>query len=594
MPKNRRGFQAPRLNRRFQLILIKPSQYDNDGYVIQWAYSLMPTNSLAVMYSIALDAAQRQVLGPDTAIDVTPIDEFNTPLRIDDIVRTMKRHNSYGMVCLVGVQTNQFPRALDIARCFRAAGLPVVIGGFHVSGCRAMLPGIGPELQGAVDIGVSLFAGEAEGRIDELLRDAANGTLKPIYDYVNNLVALESTPTPTLPAQSIKRTLRWYSSFDAGRGCPYQCSFCTIITVQGRKSRSRSVDDIEIIIRRHWAQRITHLFITDDNFARNPNWEAIFERIIELRERDQIELMLMIQVDALCHKIPHFINKAARAGVRTAFIGLENINPENLLAANKRQNKISEYRRMLLQWKDAGVVTIVGYILGFPADTADSIRESVEIIKNELPIDIMEFFCLVPLPGSADHKAMWQRREWMDPDLNKYDSEHVVIRHPRMSSKEWFEAYRAAWDTFYSRDHLLTILRRARSSGIKLRWLIDLLVPFSAMVASEDVHPNKGGLLRKKKRTDRRPGFPIEPPWSFYPKYVAGILYAQFYLATTQIWLRILALRVIFEQRVSCYRDAALSPVVEEELDSLKLFTHSESARRAVEHSRKVAALTGH
>jgi radical SAM superfamily enzyme YgiQ (UPF0313 family) len=585
------GFGTSGIKRRFQLVLIKPSQYDDEGYVIQWVYSMMPSNSLAAMNSIAADAARRQVLGPEVAIDITPIDETNTRVRVDGTIRLLKRHDGFGMVCLVGVQSNQFPRALDIARLLRASHVPVVIGGFHVSGCIAMLPEIGPELQGALDVGASLFAGEAEGRIDELLHDAANGVLKPIYNFVEDLVSLDSAPTPTLPTRNIKRTVRWYSSFDAGRGCPYQCSFCTIITVQGRKSRSRSVDDIEAIIRAHWAQGISHLFITDDNFARNSNWEAIFDRIIELREHEKIDLMLMIQVDALCHKIPNFIAKAARAGVRTAFIGMENINPENLLAANKRQNKICEYRRMLLQWKAAGVVTIAGYILGFPADTFDNIRESIEIIKKELPIDIMEFFCLMPLPGSADHKVMWLRKEWMDPDLNKYDGEHVVTRHPLMSSREWSDVYRVAWETYYSRGHLLTILRRARSAGIKFRWLLELLVFFSAMVRCEDVHPTKSGFLRRKYRIDRRPGLPIESPWMFYPKYLAETFSAQAGLAAAQISLRILALQVIFEARARRYGDQALTAVTEEEMDSLELYTHSQSARQAVEHSRKVAAL---
>ena len=176
-------------------------------------------------------------------------------------------------------------------------------------------------------------------------------------------------------------------------------------------------------------------FITDDNFARNKDWEPIFDRIIELRERDKIDVRLIIQVDTLCHKIPNFVAKAARAGVTRVFIGLENINPANLLAAKKRQNKITEYRKMLLAWKNAGVVTYAGYILGFPGDTPESIREDIEIIKKELPLDILEFFCLTPLPGSEDHKVLWQKGAWMDPDMNKYDLEHVVADHPKMTRR---------------------------------------------------------------------------------------------------------------------------------------------------------------
>ena len=141
------------------------------------------------------------------------------------------------------------------------------------------------------------------------------------------------------------------TSFDAGRGCPFQCSFCTIINVQGRKSRYRSPDSVEQILRMNWEQGVNRFFITDDNFARNKDWEAIYDRIIKLREEDGMDVRFMIQVDTLCHRIPNFIEKSKRAGVTRVFIGLENINPANLIAAKKRQNKITEYRKMLLEWK---------------------------------------------------------------------------------------------------------------------------------------------------------------------------------------------------------------------------------------------------
>src|SRR3954453_1297209 len=225
--------------RRFQLILIKPSHYDDDGYVIQWFRSVMPSNSLAALYGLAIDAAERQVLGPDVEIDVTPIDETNTRIQPKKIIAQLGAHGGFGLVGLVGVQSNQFPRAMDIARELRAAGVPVIIGGFHVSGCLSMLPGIQPDLQEAIDLGISLFAGEAEGRLDDLLRDAASGTMQPVYNFLADLPGIESAPAPFLLRKHVSRTIGNYSTFDAGRGCPYQCSFCTIINVQGRKSRRR-------------------------------------------------------------------------------------------------------------------------------------------------------------------------------------------------------------------------------------------------------------------------------------------------------------------------------------------------------------------
>jgi hypothetical protein len=316
------------MNRRFPLILIKPSHYDDDGYVSQWSRSAVPSNSLAVVHGLALDCKERRVLGDDVEIVITSMDEDNTRIKPKRILRQFG--GGRGLVVLVGVQSNQFPRAMDIARPLRAAGVPVCLGGFHVSGTLSMLPGITPELKEAMDLGISLFAGEAEeGRLDQVLRDAWRGELKPLYNYLANLPSLEGAPAPMLPAETIRGTIGKYTSFDAGRGCPFQCSFCTIINVQGRKSRRRTVDEIERIIRRNLAQGVGRFFITDDNFARNTDWEKIFDRLIAMREQEKLNIKFMIQVDTMCHRLLRFIEKAGRAGVRRVFIGLESINPDS-------------------------------------------------------------------------------------------------------------------------------------------------------------------------------------------------------------------------------------------------------------------------
>jgi hypothetical protein len=579
--------------RRFQLVLIKPSHYDADGYVIQWARSSIPSNSLAAIYALATDAGQRQVLGANVDIDITVMDETNTRVRIKDIVALFKRHDGFGMVGLVGVQSNQYPRAFDIARPLREAGIAVVIGGFHVSGCIAMLPGMQPDLQAALDIGCSLFAGEAEeGRFDKVMQDAANGTLAPLYNYMADLPALESTPTPFLPARNLKRTANHYASFDAGRGCPYQCSFCTIINVQGRKSRRRTPDDIEHLIRQHLQLGFRWFFVTDDNFARNKDWEPIFDRIIELRERDGLDIKLIIQVDTLCHKIENFIDKAARAGVKKVFIGLENINPANLLAAKKRQNKITEYRKMILAWKQARVITYAGYILGFPADTAASIREDIEIIKKELPIDLLEFFCLTPLPGSEDHKVLHDKGVWMDPDMNKYDVEQVVTGHARMSKEEWEGIYRVAWEIYYTPEHMLTILRRAATFDLGISHLTGLLFVFAKSVEIEHVHPLQVGLLRRKYRLERRHGMPIEPIWKFYPKLIWEIVSKHTRMIRFWLMLDGLRRRVRNDPERHRYTDASLAPVEDSDTEMLEMFTHTESARDEVVRTRRIHELT--
>lgn len=579
-------------NRRFQLVLIKPSHYDDDGYVIRWWRSMIPSNSLAAVYGIAGDCAAREVLGPGVAIDIVAIDEVNSRIDIPRLLKQFEDNGNFGLIALVGVQSNQYPRALDIARPLRQAGLPVCMGGFHISGCLSMLDGKAVELDQCRELGISMFAGEAEGRLDMVLRDAAAGTLQPVYNFLNDLPNIGGTPVPFLPKQYVEHTLGLSTSFDAGRGCPYQCSFCTIINVQGRKSRFRSADDVEKLVRMNWAQGIHKFFITDDNFARNRDWEAIFDRLIELRERDGIPLGLMIQVDTLCHKIENFVEKAKRAGVTRVFIGLENVNPDNLAAAKKRQNKITEYRRMLLAWKAQGIITIAGYILGFPADTPETIRRDIAIIQNELPLDIVEFFCLTPLPGSEDHQVLWKAGGEMDPDLNIYDVEHVCMPHPNMSKQEWESIYREAWSLYYTPEHMRTLLRRAVATGVPLHSLVKLLVTFATAVPLENIHPLQTGVLRLMHPSERRPGLPRENPLVFWPRFLWQTLRKNGLIAGKIVHLALVARGLSRQDGAKQYMDQALTPVDDDDDQSLDLMTKTTGGTSAVAHLKNVARLT--
>lgn len=557
---------SPEPKKHFALVLIKPSHYDDDGYVIQWLRSALPSNTLATLYGLSLDCAARRVLGPDTEIDIHAFDETNTVIRAKQIAKLIDAADD-GMVMLVGVQSNQFPRALDIARDFRNLNIKVGIGGFHVSGTIAMLPDRDPQVQAAIDIGVSVFAGEAEGRLEHVLLDAAANDLQPVYNFMEDLPGIDGVPAPVLPAERVYLTLGATTSFDAGRGCPFACSFCTIINVQGRKSRRRTPDDIETIVRANTEQGLHSFFITDDNFARNKDWEVILDRLIYLREEEGLKTKFAIQVDTLCHKLPHFIEKCQRAGVKRVFIGLENINPDSLLGAKKRQNKITDYREMLLAWKHAGVITYCGYILGFPDDTRESILRDIEIIKRELPLDLLEFFYLTPLPGSEDHKRLYESGVPMDPDLNKYDLNHDVTGHPTMSREEWRQVYAEAWQTYYTDEHVETILRRSAACDASPGKALFFIVWFKSCLDIEGVHPLEGGLVRRKVRRNRRHGLPLENPLSFYPKYFFESLgklvkWGRLYFRFRMIYLRIKKDPAKFE-----YMDTALEPVTDHEED---------------------------
>jgi hypothetical protein len=571
---------------RFCLVLVKPSHYDDDGYVIQWLRSPIPSNSLAALYGLARDCAERAVLGPDVELDIHAYDETNTRIRPDRLAR-MIEHAGDGMVMLVGVQSNQFPRALDIAVPLRARAIKVGIGGFHVSGVISMLNGVDRGLDRAKAMGISLFAGEAEGGLDRVLQDAAAGALKPLYNHMNELPSLEGTPIPLMAAERARRTAGGVTSFDAGRGCPYQCSFCTIINVQGRKSRYRSADDIEKIVRINYAQGLHSFFITDDNFARNKHWEAILDRLIHLREVEKFHIGFIIQVDTLCYKLPNFVRKCALAGVRRVFIGLENINPDNLIGAKKRQNRITEYREMLLAWKSARVITYAGYILGFPNDTVASILHDIDVIKRELPIDLLEFFNLTPLPGSEDHLKLFRVGAPLDPDLNKYDLNHVCMAHPRMTKEEWQRAYKLAWQRYYTLEHMETVLRRVASVGANASNALFLMTWFKGSIDLEDVHPLEGGFLRLKYRRDRRLGQSIEPIWRFYPRYYSEVVIKLARWCALYLRLRGIYLRIRRDPRRMEYTDLAMTSITEE--DVAREIFQTEAAKGYLRQQRRLA-----
>lgn len=271
-----------------------------------------------------------------------------------------------------------------------------------------------------------------------------------------------------------------------------------------------------------------------------------------------LHIKLVIQVDTLCHKIDGFIEKARAAGVVRTFLGLESINPENLASAKKRQNKITEYRQMLQAWKRAGVITYAGYILGFPHDTPESIAEDIAIIQKELPLDILEFFCLTPLPGSEDHQRLFKQGVPMDADLNRFDIEHAVTAHPRMSRDEWQGTYFKAWDLYYSVEHIERLLRRAAATGGVSR-LASMIFLFSSMVKIERVHPLQGGILRLKYRLDRRPTLPVESSWLFYPKLVFGTAFKLGQNLRHWLWIDGLRRKILNDPNRASYTDTAIT-----------------------------------
>jgi len=491
---------------RLALYLIKPTHYDDDGYPVRFLRGSIPSNTLAALDSLTQDAARR---GPLQGVRVVTVlvDEAVHRVPLRRIRCDAGRRDTRVVIALCGVQTNQYPRAQDLARRFRRLGLEVIIGGFHVSGANALVDGTAPELQEMLDLGVHLFRGEADDCWGDLLRRVLDGALPAMVDRLSVRPSLYDKPVPVARSAYLRRfSLSGLGTIDAGRGCPFDCSFCTIVNVQGRTMRYRSPRLILETLRRQYAHGVRHYFFTDDNFARHPEWEAILDGMAGLR-RERKDLTFVMQVDTQATRIPGFVEKARAAGCLQVFIGLESINPVNLLAAGKRQNNVSAFRDMIEAWHACGIITHCGYILGFPEDTPASIAEDVRRLRDEIGTDLASFFILTPLPGSRDHARAVARGGALDADLNRYDSTHLVTQHPRMTRDELEQAYQRSWKSFHTVAHMKRCL--ARFAGGPYWSLLSSYV-WHRNSSELREHPMMSGFYRLRDRDERRATFPRE------------------------------------------------------------------------------------
>jgi radical SAM superfamily enzyme YgiQ (UPF0313 family) len=498
--------------RKFHIVLIKPSKYDDDGYVIRFWKGVLPSNTLNVLHGLTEDIKAREVFGT-LPIEVTTFDETAEKVPLAKIIRWSKAPATKLLVCLVGVQTNQFPRAMDMAKTFRREGITVIMGGFHTSGTINMLSDQEPDIQEIYREGICVVSGEVEGKWEGILADYLHRRLKPLYSFaqdLQNLVDIDDAPLPRTSAKTMKHFA--YPSFataDTSRGCPFACTFCTIINVQGRKMRERSPQSIAAMMRKNYLEHgLSFYFFTDDNFARKKLWRETFEEIIKLRE-EGLDVSFMMQVD-LAKKPKDFVALAARAGCTQVFIGMESVNPQNLEAEGKKQNKVEEYRAIIKEWHDAGVLVHTGYIIGLPWDSTNQVEADVRFLIDEVGPDQASFFMLTPLPGSHDHREMKKRGDWMDPDFNKRDSFHATIKHPLMTAEEWTDAYENAWRTFYDKDNMIRNLSRWTDHPRNYWNLMSVFFWYKNAALIEKQHPMVAGFFRLKDRKHRRAGYAVD------------------------------------------------------------------------------------
>ncbi|HEX4640008.1 MAG TPA: hypothetical protein VH252_01400, partial [Chthoniobacterales bacterium] len=182
-----------------------------------------------------------------------------------------------------------------------------------------------------------------------------------------------------------------------------------------------------------------------------------------------------------------------------------------------------------------------------------------------------------PLPGSEDHQKLVNAGVPVDPDLNKYDLNHVCTAHSKMSKEEWEGAYLTAWKTYYTFEHIETILRRLTAKKGRAANAIVLMMWFMSSIHLEGVHPLEGGVFRLKFRRDRRPGLPLESPLIFYPRYWTECVVKLGRLAFLYARIRRIYSRIKKDPNRFKYMDVALTPPTEHDIEDLEMF-HTPSA----------------
>ena len=530
--------------RELDITLIRPTNYTDDGYPIKTRIGVIRSNTLTQIGSLVQDLATYPFF-KGVSLKIRKIDEAIEWIPEKDILKRSRLPGVKSVVMLVGVQSNQFPRALDIASKFLPHGIPVVIGGFHVSGMMAMI-GVTDDLKSAMSKGITLVAGEVEeGRLSVVVEDILRDRAKPLYNFLNPTPNLLNVPIPRITKDEFENFASRFTTIDTGRGCVFNCDFCTIINVQGRTMRHREPKQVVEFVRHSYREAgVSHCFFTDDNTARNPRWRELFAELIRMREEEKIPFTFMMQSDLAARKMPggDFFELAARAGCNQVFFGVESVNRENLRAQGKFQNQVVEYKDLVAHCHSFGIACHAGYILGLPFDTQESIKQDIAELQRMM-FDSASFYILSPLPGSKDHQRWWNEGRWMDKDFNTYDSAHVAVKPERMSCDELMESYHDAWEQFYSTGHMVNILKlwRERHHVYQERLSFFMWYLYSSRI--ERLHPMNCGFWTVRRRTERRSGLPQEafvPYWLHRTGVLAHRVWsmAGLFFQLEEVWLR--------------------------------------------------------
>jgi radical SAM superfamily enzyme YgiQ (UPF0313 family) len=360
---------------------------------------------------------------------------------------------------LVGLTayTNNALRAYEIADAFHQRGVPVVMGGVHAS----TLP------EEALEHCDAIVIGEAEGTWQRLISDFSHGQLQRVYKN-DHLVSLEGLPIPRRDLLSSDHYVT-INTIQTTRGCPHNCSFCSVTRFNGRTYRFRPIHEV---VKEIETLPSSNVFIIDDNiFSNRARTHKLFNALIPLGIRWGSQCTISIAHD------PEILELAARSGCIGLAIGLESFCKESLEAAHKRFNDPDQFYRDIEFIKSYGIFIWGSFVLGFDEDDEKGLENTIKMAKAS-KLDFACFNFLTPLPGTMVYDKLEKEDRLGSKKWDDYNMANLVFLPIRVTSEVLEEKVRKAWLEFYS---IKAIFKRLGFSLGKIRffvWLVNLALCF--------------------------------------------------------------------------------------------------------------------
>lgn len=453
--------------KKLRVILLKPSKYDHEGYVQRFQHGLMPNATLSHIASLTPDSINGY------EITIHYIDEY-IRTNLDYLSTLHPVAGSISLLAVIGIQSHQFHRAVDLAAYARFNGVEhVVLGGPHPMTCDTSL------LHGR---GVSFSLSEAEVVWLDILEDATRGELRSVYGSDQRwATSIEDVEFKPPPPEEVERHWVPMAGYYPVRGCPFVCSFCSVIKIAGRQVRNPSVDSIIAALKTIKKAGIEFVVFTSDNFNKFPKAPELLTAMIE----EKVGIRFWFQADTQIVKQEELVELIGRAGGAEMFLGVESFDPIALGNIQKRHNKPETYSEIVRLCRDSNIRAHFSNIFGFPDQTEEGIKTHMVALK-ELGPEFASFYILTPIPGTEQYKDFLEQGIIYEKNLDRFDAHTPTFHHDHIAPAKLQDLLFEGYKDFY-KDAMQK--HRARIDKETRNYMV-----FCRRSAMNRMHPMSSGL----------------------------------------------------------------------------------------------------